>query len=174
MALLDGTGRALWEIGGRHFESVDAGRLRADLPGPQLAVDIDHVPYGQSETWLIDAEGAHFGTYVTGYGRHHRLIDWNGDGLDELVITNARGVYDGEGRCIARLTAPDDEGFDRFAREREAARGDPGPFGFVGDMDGDGRPEIVLHTDTAVYVYASEAAAPNGRGLGTGRNWTLY
>lgn len=173
VALLDGAGHALWEVSGHHFESPDFGTLTRDHAAPQFTVDIDHVGFGQSETWLMDAEGKHLGTYVTGYGRHHRLIDWNGDGLDELLITNARGVFDGEGRCVARLTSPGDPRLDAFARERVAAAGDPGPFGFAGDMDGDGQPEVVLHTDTAVYVFRSETAAPTGT-VGTGTNWTLY
>jgi len=174
ISLLDGTGKALWEIGGHHFESPDFGTLRDDVAGPQFVVDIDHVPYGQSELWLIGSDCTRLGAYVTGYGRHHRLIDWNGDGLDELLITNARGIYDGLGNCVARLTVPGDPRYDEFAGSRDFAQGDPGPFGFVGDVDGDGRPDVVLHTDAAIYVFQSPDARTSEPRIGTGLNWTLY
>jgi hypothetical protein len=174
IALLDGSGKALWEIGGYHFESPDFGKLRDDVPGPQFVVDIDHVPYGQYRLWLIGPDGTQLGTFVTGYGRHHRLVDWNGDGLDELLITNARAIYDGHGSCVARLVVPGDPRYDEFAGDRDFAQGDPGPFGFVGDVDGDGRPDVVLHTDTAIYVFTSPGARSSCPHIGTGLNWTLY
>jgi hypothetical protein len=151
VAMIDGLGKPIWEVTGRHFESADAGTLRDDLPGPQVIVDIDHEEYGKSEVWLLDGEGRHVGTFVTGYGRHHRLIDWNSDGLDEVLITNARRIFDGHGRCVAHL-GPEEE-LRPFAAERSFEKGDPGPFGFVGDMDGDGSPEVVLHTATAAFIY---------------------
>ena len=47
IALLDGHGKPIWEVTGEHFESVDVGRICADLPGLQLAVDIDHRRLGR-------------------------------------------------------------------------------------------------------------------------------
>lgn len=178
IAVTDGLLHTQWELPGGHFESPDAGILRGDLPAPQIAVDIDHSEYGKSEIWLLDAEGTHFGTFVTGYGRHHRLVDWDGDGLDDLLIANAAAVYTGTGECLARLapnavSAVFEPGRD-LPDNRTFAAGDPGPFGFVGDLDGDGVPEVVLHTCRQALVYRTAGRSPRPCRFGTGLNWTLY
>jgi hypothetical protein len=40
------------------------------------------------------------------YARHHHLLDWTGDGLDEIFDAHGGAVYDNRGRRIATLTAP--------------------------------------------------------------------
>jgi len=172
IAMVDGAGRALWRVTGHHFESVDVAALRDDVRGPQCIVDIDHVAYGESELWLLDAEGTHVLTYRMGYGRHHRLVDYDGDGLEDLVLPEARRVMDGRGRCLGRFVAQTGEELE--IEEVLPADGDPNPLGLVGDLDGDGRREIVLHTARNVWVYRSESVPVSACRLGTGLNWTLY
>jgi len=167
IALLDGNGQTLWEVTGQHFESVDVGRL---LPGPdrlQLAVDIDHRPWGEGPVWVLDEDGAVRTRIMTAYARHHALLDWTGDGLDEIVVAQSRTLYAGDGRSVARLAMnPQDdvEGEERLV--------------LTGDFTGDGIPDVLLTTRamTHVFIYRNEhglkptPAAP----LGTGLNVTLY
>ncbi len=172
IAMVDGTGRVLWEVAGHHFESAQSGKLRRDLPGKQILVDIDHRPFGQGPVCVMDDKGNRLGTWITGYGRHHRLIDWDGDGLDEVLVANERRVFDAKtGQCVAFL-GPEEV----FAGEVKPTKGnDPGPLGVVGDVDGDGRPEIILHSPKRIAVYKSDRATKvAGAPLGTGVNFTLY
>jgi hypothetical protein len=171
LAMIDGAGKPVWEVTGHHFESVDAAEIRPDVPGREVLVDIDHQPYGQGPVWLLSEAGEHLGTFVCGYGRHHRLIDWDGDGLSEILIGNARRLFDGRGRCVARF-GPAGAFDDESGPQKD---GDPGPFAAIGDLDGDQRPEIILHSSTTVRIYRSERATLlTGRSPGTGPNFTLY
>lgn len=171
MALINGAGETLWEVTGRHFESVDAGKIRPDVPGRQIVVDIAHERRGEARLWLLDEQGNRLGEFICGGSRHHRLIDWNGDGLDEILIAQPCRLFDGRGRCVARLGPVDVPEMDTPSRPA----GDPGPLAATGDLDGDGRPEIILHSAKRVVVYRSEQAAKLGTGtLGTGVNFTLY
>jgi hypothetical protein len=169
IALVDGTGRIVWIVTGHHFESIDYGHVRSDLPGRQIVVDLAHV--GQLDVWLMDEGGRHLGTIHCFESRHHRLIDWDGDGLDEILIGNTLRLFNGKGECLARFGPK-----DAFAGETGAQTGnDPGPFAMVGDLDGDGRPEIILHSLKSILIYRSDKAAvlPHAA-LGTGTNFTLY
>lgn len=85
ITMLTGEGRVLWEVTGEHFESIDVGRL---LPGgaeSQLVVDIDHQA-GIGPVHVFDGTGELVARLMTDYARHHALIDWNGDGLDEILV----------------------------------------------------------------------------------------
>ncbi|MBN1343667.1 MAG: VCBS repeat-containing protein [Phycisphaerae bacterium] len=169
IAMLDGAGRPLWTVTGHHFESIDYGRIRDDLPGRQIVVDLAHT--GQLDAWLMDERGKHLGTIHCLESRHHRLIDWNGDGLDEILIANTLRLFNGKGKCVVRFGPP-----NAFEGETGPQKGnDPGPLAIVGDLDGDGRPEIILHSLKSILIYKSDRAAriPH-RWLGTGANWTLY
>lgn len=171
LALLDGTGRTLWELTGRHFESVDAGKIRAEISGQQVVVDIDHRPFGQGLVWLLDDRGTLLGEYTCGYGRHHRLLDFNGDGLAEILIGNTAKLFDGRGRCVAHFGPADAFGAESLPQPQN----DPGPCAAVGDLDGDRRPEVILHTTKRVHIYQCPQAAPAAAGpVGTGANFTLY
>jgi hypothetical protein len=167
MALLDGNGKPLWELAGEHFESIDVGRICTGLPGVQLAIDIDHRPWGEGPLWVIDERGTVQTKIMTDYARHHSLLDWTGDGLAELVVAQSRGIYDGQGRRVAMLAM--DEKDDRIGEERLV---------LTGDFSGDGVPDVLLTNRalTHAYVYRNE----HGRkpdppaSLGTEVNFTLY
>ena len=167
IALLEGNGRPLWEVGGEHFESVDVGRISADSEGRQMAVDIDHRPWGDGPVWVFDERGQIKTKIITDYSRHHGLLDWTGDGLDEIVVAQSRSLYDGHGRIVATLAMDgkdDTEGEERLA--------------LTGDFTGDGVPDVLLTTRamTHVYIYKNERGKrPNPPApLGTGVNFTLY
>jgi hypothetical protein len=127
IAVSDGEGRIVWERGGHHFESLDVGHVRADAPGPQILVDlVDDVAPGLNGTWLLDAEGELLGQFATPYSRFHALVDWNADGLDEVLLADVALICDGQGRPLARLAFEDAQ--ERFVR--------------IGDMTGEGHNEV--------------------------------
>jgi hypothetical protein len=167
IVLLDGNGKPLWELAGEHFESIDVGRICAGLPGVQLAVDIDHRPWGEGPVWVIDEHGTVQTKIMTDYARHHSLLDWTGDGVAEVVVAQPRSLYDGQGRPVATLAM--DEQDDRTGEERLV---------LTGDFSGDGVPDVLLTNRalTHVYVYRNK----HGRrpdppaALGTDKNFTLY
>jgi hypothetical protein len=168
IALIDGNGEALWEIAGSHFESVDIGHIIPDQPGPQICVDIDHQPLGKSPIWVLGEQGQYLGRLVTDYSRHHCLLDWTGDGIDEILVGHNGGLYDHQGRRIATFHTP-------------SAGADAGQPGYeqsllIGDMTGDGVRDVLIVTPYAVYIYKNtrgkkpDPPAP----LGTEFNMTLY
>jgi hypothetical protein len=163
IAMLDGNGTVIWERVGSHFESLDLGRVIAGRPGPQILVDIDHQPRGKGPLWLLDENGALLGRINTRYARHHHLLDWTGDGLDEIFNADSGAIYDGRGRRIATLAAPPaGDGAERSL--------------LVGDFTGDGVPDVALVTTTALYIFRNENGAKSARpvGLGTELNFTFY
>lgn len=171
VALLDGTGNTIWEIPGHHFESLRVARMRPEIRRPQIFVDIDHRPYGDCPTWFLDVDGSLLGSYVTNYSRHHGVIDWNGDGLHEIVLANALSLVDGLGNRVASLALGDGDGDIRDVQ----AVGDPGPLVTVVDVDADGIQEVVLHSDHQISIYkprhATLAVATTAAGT---VNFTLY
>ncbi len=170
IAVIDGAGRFLWQRSGEHFESIDAGRLTRDAYGKQIAVDLDHRPYGDGLMWVLDERGDREISFRCDYCRHHRLIDWDGDGLDEILIGNARALFRGDGSCLVRLGPK-----DLFASDAGPQKsGDAGPLAAVGDLDGDHRPEVILHSKTYIAVFKGRTSAPQPGPVGTGINFTLY
>jgi hypothetical protein len=163
IAVIDGNGKAIWEQAGSHFESIDVGRVIAERPGPQILVDIDHQPSGKGPLWLLDENGALLGRINTDYARHHHLLDWTGDGLDEIFNADSGAIYDYKGRRIATLTAP------------PAANGGERSL-VVGDFTGDGVADVILVTTTALHIFKNQnGVKPAHRiGLGTDFNFTLY
>ncbi len=159
LAVVDGNGRVVWELKGHHFESVQVGRILPDKPEPQLLADIDHQPYGNSPIWVIGGDGTALGQLITNYSRQHRLVDWDGDGCDEFLVANGRGLYDHTGTRIATFSMPS---------------GDPIPH--VGDMDGDGRTDVLFNTGNEVCIFRNDKGMKSSGQipLGTGSNVTLY
>lgn len=168
IAVVDGEGRILWEKAGYHFESIDVGRIFADEAGPQILVDIDHQPFGKCPMWVMNEQGVLLARITTDYSRHHVLVDWTGDGLDEVVVAYNGAVYNNAGRRIATLAVPDNEVSAKDPVEQRSI--------LTGDMDGDGVRDVLMTTNTAVYIYRNvQGAKPNEKApLGTGLNVTLY
>jgi len=167
LAVIDGLGKVVWETAGHHFESVDVGKLSPNVPGVQIAVDIDHRPWGEGPLWVFDERGRKLGQIMTDYARHHALVDWTGNGIQEILVAQARGLFDHRGRRIATFQMHNPE--------------DPDPaemLGMVGDMTGDGVPDVLLTTrsSSAVYIYKNEKGTKPARAVpaGTELNFTLY
>lgn len=170
IALLDGNGKTLWERSGFHYQSVEVGRMRKDSTALQLVVDYD-LPFGKTGVQMLSENGKLLGTYECDYARHHRLLDWNGDGLQEIIIGHTMRICDGQGKCIARLGP--NSAFRDVQYEQKG--NDPGPFVVVADVDGDERPEIILYSVNDVMIYKSEKAAKKpGVRVGTPINFSLY
>ncbi|MHC4624457.1 MAG: FG-GAP repeat domain-containing protein [Planctomycetota bacterium] len=161
IACLDGNGKILWEVPGHHFQSVQMGKIYPDLPAPQIIVDIDHRPRGQAPLWVLDANGKQLGQIMTDYCRQHALLDWNGDGCDEIIIAYSRGLFDGQGRRIATFQAKG-----------------PGHTILLGDMTGDAVSDVTLLTSKPAMVHIFKNEKPQAKqrtaSLGCGVNFTLY
>lgn len=172
---VDGAGEVQWELTGHHFESIDIGRVRPERPDAQVVVDV--CPWSgapkENALWLVDGEGVLLGQLTSDYCRSHTLVDWNGDGLDEIVLPYSRGLFDHEGSRIGTFimeTQPDIYG------GMPPAEGEVGHIVLRGDMTGDGIPDITITAPYAAYVFRNESrreptvAAP----LGCGTNFSLY
>jgi hypothetical protein len=113
------------------------------------------------------AGDAHPSEALAPYGRHHRLVDWTGDGTVEFAVAGSQGLYDYRGKRIGRFAMPASVPLEERNFETSA---------LVGDMTGDGAADILLVTPRHVYVYKNPAGgksdAPSP--LGTGVNVTLY
>ncbi|MHC4169720.1 MAG: FG-GAP repeat domain-containing protein [Planctomycetota bacterium] len=168
VALIDGNGKVLWELSGRHFESIDIGRVIPGQPGPQVVVDIDHQPYGKSPIWVLNERGEPLGQIVTDYSRHHCLLDWTGDGVDEILVAHKGGLYNDKGRRIGTFHTP---GLENSADKPKYEKSM-----LIGDMTGDGIPDVVIATPYAAYIYKNKRGRkPAGPvPLGTEFNFTLY
>jgi hypothetical protein len=167
IAMLDGHGKPIWEVTGEHFESVDVDRICPGVPGLQLAVDLDHGAWGNGPLWVFDETGRVQTRIMTDYARHHALLDWDGDGVAEILVAQSRALFDGRGRRVATLAM--DAKDDAAGEERLA---------LTGDFTGDGVPDVLLTTRamTHVYIFKNERGRkPNPPApLGTERNFTLY
>ena len=167
IAVVDGLGRTVWEQSGHHFESINVGKICRDVPGLQLAVDIDHRPQGEGPLWVFDEHGNHLGRIMTDYARHHALIDWTGDGTESILVAQGRGLYDGHGRRIAT-----------FAMDNPETPDPAEMLAMVGDFTADGIPDVLLTTRdcSTVYIYRNQhGRKPKTKApLGTEVNFTLY
>jgi hypothetical protein len=168
IALIDGNGKVVWEVSGYHFESVGVGGIVPNHPGPQIVVDIDHQPYGHGPLWVLDEKGNLLGQIVTDYSRHHCLLDWIGDGVDEILVAHKGGLYDHRGRRIGTFSMP---GLDSFKGKTKYEKSM-----LVGDMTADGIPDVIIATPHAVYIYENTSGKKPDKPvpLGTEFNFTLY
>lgn len=167
VAMVDGTGRVLWEAAGYHFESIDVGRVFPDVGGRQLVVDIDHQPLGKSPLWVLDEKGELLGRIVTDYSRHHCLLDWTGDGVDEILVAHNGCIYDHHGRRIGVFAVPGSGLAGKSKGERSM---------LIGDVTGDGVHDVMMVTPENVYIYINRKGQKS-KGpvrLGTEFNFTLY
>ncbi|MBT4497853.1 MAG: hypothetical protein HOC74_09040 [Gemmatimonadetes bacterium] len=166
ISMLDGEGGVVWEVTGEHFESIDVGRVLPGLPEPQIVVDIDHQS-GIGPVWVFSGEGEQVGLLMTNYARHHCLLDWNGNGLDEIFVGDSCGVYDQRGERILTLELPT----ENFPQEKPHERAL-----VPADMTGDGRPDLIVTSPNAVHIFRNgEGIEDQGFSeLGSERNFTLY
>ena len=165
IAMLDGCGKAVWELPGKHFESLDIGHFIPGMPGLQIAVDIDHVPWGESYIWLLDEGGKQVGEFKTVYSRTHRAIKWDKSGLDRLAVGQPHAFYDAQGNVTAI--------FEMDGRDY-SVQGSQGIKAIVGDMTGNGRPDLIIATDDTAFIYQNTEGPVVGGPVGTGLNFTWY
>lgn len=160
LIITDGNGKTVWEVPGHHFESLDIGKVRSDVPGMQIVVDDGHHPTGRGPIYLYDEGGELLGTWLVPYARFHTILDWNGDGVCEVILPDPRLICDGTGRALARLDVPDQG--NRLIR--------------TGDFTGDGVCDIAITTPTRVFIFCnpSPLGAAEPTPLGSGLNATLY
>lgn len=180
---VDLEGRRQWLRQGFHYESVDVGRFSAMLPGPQFAVDITHgmKPY-QDPLLCIDATGRVFGRVWGVRVRQHFNVDWKGNALEQIVIPSDSVIVDpSSGTVTGRLDTPQPTDLVPLKEEeaRDASHKHFGNYlfmGFCGDITGNRRQDIVIHTNpgTCVWIYENTAGEAKKRALGTGKNYTLY
>ena len=113
------------------------------------------------------------GNSKAGYSRFHTLVDWNGDGYDEIVVPHERGVFDFRGRRIGTFAM---EAQKDLYGGKPPVEGEVGHIVLRGDMDGDGVPDITITAPYRVYVFRNEKGRkPEGpTALGCGTNFTLY
>ncbi|MBN1124609.1 MAG: hypothetical protein JXA82_06350 [Sedimentisphaerales bacterium] len=166
LAMIDGTGKVLWEISGHHFESIDIGPVLSNISSPQIVVDVDHQPFGNSPIWIVDENGLRRAKITTDYSRHHALVDWTGDGLCEILVAHNRAIYDHQGKRIATLITPLPA--DQETEKHESSL-------LIGDMDADLVPDIMIATPQILYIFRNEHGRPiKDLTPGTESNFTLY
>ena len=122
---------------------------------------------GESPIWFLDRDGKHLGELITPYSRHHKLLDWTGDGISELVVAHNRALYDVQGKRLATFLIPDELLPPLDNVELSVLKG---------DMNGDNIPDVLLITPSYMFVYTnfSGKVLEEEINLGTGMNVTLY
>ncbi len=166
---VDGNGKTQWVVGGHHFESINIGRIHPQRPGPQILVDL----VDTNALWGVDEDGGLLGQLQVDYSRFHTLVDWNGDGYEEIVLPHGRGLFDSQGRRIGTFAM---ETQDNLYGGKPSAEGEVGNIVLPGDMDGDGVPDITITAPYTVYVFKNEKGRKSQEctAPGCGTNFTLY
>ena len=171
ISMVNGVGELIWGISGRHFQSIDVGKVRPDLFGNQIVVDAASEDYEENGIWILDGDGNILTIIPTTTGRIHRLINWFGGDAKSILIAEDRTLFDGFGNKIATLETPVPK--DAIETEEELTH-----MAFTGDMTGDGIPDIVMYTNpgSLIYVYKNELGIKPREEvpLGSGVNYTLY
>jgi outer membrane protein assembly factor BamB len=171
IAMINGNGKILWEQSGHHFESIDIGpimpRTGAQSPGLNILVDIDHQPYGQSPMLVLGEQGQTLGQIIGNYSRHHGLLDWDGDGLCEIIVAHNGALYNYQGQRVSTLHTPGLNSSEKPKYERSM---------LLGDMTGDGARDLILTTPETLYIYKNTHGKKGDcpLPLGTVTNFTLY
>ncbi len=146
LILTDHLGKRLWQMRPQvnlHFQSVRAAELRPDLPGKEIVVDIAGDPDPSPDRlMLVDFKGNILGRYEPDYTRFHDVIDWNGDGVFEIIIPRADGIFDANGHQLVRFLNPPPHPTDRET-----------PFCYVADCYNDGNDDVILLDDSSIRIY---------------------
>lgn len=175
LAVIDGEGRSVWNLDGHHFESIDIGRICPDRSGPQILVDV--VPPSSDSReyplWVVSEDGELLGELTTKYARFHTLVDWNGDGYEEIIVPYSRGLFNGRGERIGTFAMEPQE--DTYGGQ-PVAEGEVGGIVLGGDMTGDGGPDVCITAPFALSIFRNPKGRKSGKraGLGCGGNFTLY
>jgi hypothetical protein len=161
IGLVNGNGEILKEATGHHYEAISSGRVFPDAKLPHLLLDVDHLPAGQARVELFDADLNLMGRINLDYGRFHKLVDWDGDVWDEIVIAEHGAVYNHLGGKTATLDL----------------EGQRGRVIQTGNFSGAGRRDILIvgNKMDKVFLFKNPAGENNpDLPLGTGRNYTNY
>ena len=151
------------------------GRVCPDRSGPQILVDV--VPSSSESReyplWVVSEDGELLGELTTEYARFHRLVDWNGDGYEEIVVPYSRGPFNGRGERIGTFAIEPQE--DIYGGQ-PVAEDEVGGLVLGGDMTGDGVPDVSMTAPFALCVFRSPEgrASAESPGLGCCCNFTLY
>jgi hypothetical protein len=140
VAMTDGNGRLLWEATGPHYQDIGTGRL---FPGEetQIAVELHHGARGNVDPMLIfDPNGVHLATLT---GPKVSMLDWDGNGLDELIGGTPPAIFNGNGQPLYVLDTPG-----------ATASGVNPKFG---DMNGDGLIDIIALNKDKLYIYLNQS-----------------
>lgn len=166
LVMTDGEGKLVWKQTGHHYESVDAGEVRPDVPGLELVVDIDHLKVPEKPLCVFGEDGTLLGRYITDGTRFHALLDWDRDGVQEVASARTRRLFDGSGNRVVTLAIPEDER----------------PYDVQGgDFTGDGGDDVFVATtrgeDIFAYIFTSQEPPPISQRIspkGSGANFTFY
>ncbi|MBI5835462.1 MAG: VCBS repeat-containing protein [Armatimonadetes bacterium] len=176
---MDGAGKVIWRQTGRHFESLHLADF-AGLGEGQILVDIDHTERSRAPMEVYAADGTTRVVLNTTYGRFHPVLTWGDDPTPRLVACEDRLLVSGaDGRPLARFATPtpDDVAFDQSANAAEhRAMGDYHLIGQVGNLFGQGQPDLMLHSNPGgmIWLYRNPARARGSLAPGLGPNVTLY
>ena len=166
MASVDGTGRTVWALDNRHYESVDVCSIYPELPGTA-----DRRGRRQARGGGGSHPRARRGRRAAREAVHlelalpfpHRL--GRQSGRDLFVVGGEHALFDGGGDKVAIFDTP---GVDN-------------PSGLIcgrGDLTGNGAPDVMISADHGgtIFLYRNEHGAMSAPGLPeiTEVNYTLY
>jgi hypothetical protein len=172
-AMMDGTGKIIWEKGGYHFESIDVGHFlpsNGNTTEPQFYVDIDHTAFGQAENHIYDYGGNLKVCQRLNYGRQHRVVDWDGDGFDEIVISNNMALCKGSGERIGSFKHIDSTGTIVFPQTKE----NHDIHLAIIDYSKRGTGDLMIFTAHDVSIYENPSQSPKKCPHIEGVNFTFY
>ncbi len=162
IAVLDGTGKIQWESGGYHYEALDIGQV-FPIGAPNIVVDISYMQDKKNPIIIFDAEGRILGRILVEYNRFHRLVDWDGDGFEDILIGCNKGIYNYRGQKIAAL-GTSEGGTSNLQTGNFMGKGKEDVM-FAGGLDRD-----------KVYIFENTNGSVINKSekLGTKKNFSLY
>lgn len=163
LSVVTGDGEVIWSKSGEHFESIDVGKVRDDLEGNQIIVDLDHRGWGNGLLWILSDEGELLGEIESDWSRHHSLIQWGEGQLQSIFVAQARGLFDGYGRKLAE--------FELVDLPKETAL-----TCLVSDVDGNGTEDLVVASNPAstVFLFRNPRKSSGGPPAKLEINHTFY